>query len=139
MTIFRETPEHPELWENLINSFIDLNLGAVSQIINMTSEPRFPSMEAFFTQAMADGKPATVDDSLNPSAAKEIVHQRMKLQQAYMARWNDTVASSPSGIIMDGIITPASAWAACERGTVDKMEYFAFAGVFNALGMAYPQ
>ena len=135
LTDYRETPEHPELWDNLINSFIDLNLGTVSHLIDMTSEPRFPSIEPFFAKAKPDGKPAVLEDSLSPTSAKEIAHRRTQLQQAYMARWNATALSSFSGVVMDGIITPASAWAACRRGTVEQAEYFGFGGVFNALGI----
>lgn len=83
----------------------------------MTSEPRFPSIEPFFAKAKPGGKPAVLEDSLSPTSAKEIAHRRTQLQQAYMARWNATALSSFSGVVMDGIITPASAWAACRRGT----------------------
>jgi D-alanyl-D-alanine dipeptidase len=87
---------------------------------------------------MPDGNTAVLEDSLSPTSAKAIVHRRTQLQQAYMARWNATATSLSSGAILDGIITPASAWAACKRGTVEKTEYFGFGGVFNALGMLQP-
>lgn len=114
---------------------MDLNIGTVSRLVDMTCEPHFPSMQRFFDKARPDGNPAILEDSLRPTSAKAIVHRRTQLQQAYMARWNASATSSSSGVALDGIITPASAWAACRRGTVEKTEYFGFGGVFNALGM----
>jgi amidase len=127
LTPHREPIEHPQLWENLLASLVDIGLGTLSEILGMTDEPIFPSMAPFLAERVT-----AVEDGVGPEKLQMLGHQRARLQKEYLERWQATAKDGKA--VMDGIIMAASPWAACPLGTVDKAEYFGYAGVFNPLG-----
>lgn len=94
------------------------------------NEPIFPAMNPY-KEAAKQG-----ESGLGPTKMRSMNMKRDAMHKAYLDRWQATGKDGKDGKKpIDGIIMPATPWAASRLGFTQKAMYVGYTGVFNLVGM----
>jgi len=126
--VFEWAPiDHPEIVKTLNSSFHTLGGAAIIELTRRYGEPVFGSMKEY-EESYNRGEAGT----LGPTKLRQMIVKRNAFQKDYLDRWSATAKDGKP--VMDGIILPASPWAAPRLGITQEVFCVNYTGVFNLLG-----